>query len=397
MRLSLSQSTIGGPASGSLLRDLPRLQPQGRLGTPNAARRRTQSPSAQVSSALTTAGRATIAFLVGVAIPASVGLGQGQRAIVRSDLVFQNATFASAHASTIAESAAGLVVAWFGGSFEGAPDVAIWTSRLVGGGWSAPSVAANGAQSDGKTFACWNPVLYQPPNGPLMLFYKVGPSPNEWWGMVTTSSDGGRTWTKARRLPDGILGPIKNKPVRLRDGTLVSGSSTESRDSPPKWRVHFERSTDGGRTWTRIAPAERAGQEINAIQPTILVHGDSLEALVRTQARRLYATWSGDGGKTWSALSETGLANPNAGVDGVTLRDKRLLLVYNNSTRARTPLNVALSDDGRVWNPVLALETEPGEFSYPAVIQTSDGLVHITYTWKRLRIKHVVLDPRQFR
>jgi len=334
-------------------------------------------------------------LFVAIAAPTNVVAGQSHRAILRSELVFQNARFASAHASTIAESGGGLVVAWFGGSFEGGPDVAIWVSRFVGGRWSEPSEAANGSESDGKRFACWNPVLYQPPNGPLTLFYKVGPSPHEWWGMVTTSPDGGRTWTKPRRLPDGILGPIKNKPVRLGDGTLLSGSSTESGDSPPKWRVHFERSTDGGRTWARIAPGERAGKEVNAIQPTIFVRGDSLEALVRTQARRVYATWSGDGGKSWSALTETGLANPNAGIDGVTLRDKRLLLVYNNSTQARTPLNVAVSDDGRVWTPVLALETEPGEFSYPAVIQTSDGLVHITYTWKRLRIKHVVLDPRR--
>ena len=161
--------------------------------------------------------------------------------------------------------------------------------------------------------------------------------------------------------------------------------------------MHFERSTVGGRTWARIAPRDPAGSEIDAIQPTILVRGDSLEALVRTQARRVYATWSGDSGKSWSPLSQTSLVNPNAGIDGVTLRDRRSLLVYNNSTQARTPLNVAVSDDGRVWTPLLALETEPGEFSYPAVIQSSDGLVHITYTWKRERIKHVVLDPRQLR
>src|SRR4030095_1415675 len=106
---------------------------------------------------------------------------------------------------------------------------------------------------------CWNPVLYQPRGGPLVLFYKVGPSPREWWGMTKTSSDGGRTWSGAHRLPDGILGPIKNKPIRLRDGTIVSPSSTESGDSPPKWRIHFERSTDGGRTWSRVSPASAPG------------------------------------------------------------------------------------------------------------------------------------------
>ena len=316
---------------------------------------------------------------------------------MRSELVFQSAPFASAHASTIAESSEGLVAAWFGGAFEGSPDVAIWVSRLSGDRWSPPTEAANGTQLDGTRLPCWNPVLYQPPNGPLTLFYKVGPSPREWWGMVTSSSNGGRTWAKPHRLPDGILGPVKNKPVRLRDGTILSPSSTESGDTPPIWRVHFERSTDGGKTWSRIAPATRGAAEVNAIQPTILTHGDSLEALVRTRVGRVYATWSADGGKTWSALAQTGLLNPNAGIDGVTLRDGRHLLVYNNSTTARTPLTVAISTDGRVWTPVIALETEAGEYSYPAVIQTRDGLVHITYTWKRLRIKHAVIDPRKLR
>ncbi|MFL5416106.1 MAG: exo-alpha-sialidase, partial [Myxococcales bacterium] len=275
---------------------------------------------------------------------AVAAVGQPQQAIVRSEFVFQSVPFATAHASTIAESTGGLVAAWFGGSFEGAPDVGIWASRLVRGTWTPPTEVANGAQPDGKRFPCWNPVLFQQPNGPLLLFYKVGPSPSEWWGMVTTSVNGGRTWAVAKRLPDGILGPIKNKPVRLRDGTLLSPSSTESTDTPPKWRVHFERSTDGGKTWTRIVPASRRGAEVNAIQPTILVRGDSLEALVRTQAQRVYSTWSTDGGKTWSALTEARLVNPNAGIDGVTLRD------------------------GRAWTPVLTLESEAGEYSYPAVI-----------------------------
>jgi predicted neuraminidase len=336
-------------------------------------------------------------LLVAIAAVDAAASAQAQRSVVRSEVIFGNAPFVSAHASTIAESSGSLVVAWFGGSFEGAEDVGIWLARSDGGGWSAPIEVATGVQPDGKRFPCWNPVLFQRPNGPLMLFYKVGPSPREWWGMVMTSSNGGRTWSQAKRLPEGILGPIKNKPVQLRDGTIVSPSSTESRDTPPRWRVHFERSTDGGRTWTNIAPPSRAGAEVDAIQPTILVRGDSIEALVRTQARRVYATWSGDGGKTWSALAATGLLNPNAGIDGVTLRDGRSLLVYNNSSQARTPLNVALSANGREWTPTVVLESDPGEYSYPAVIQTNDGLVHITYTWKRLRIKHVVIDPQRLR
>ena len=90
------------------------------------------------------------------------------------------------------------------------------------------------------------------------------------------------------------------------------------------------------------------------------------------------------------------LPNPNSGIDAVTLADGRQLLVYNHTTEGRGVLNVAVSEDGEHWQAALVLEDEPGaEFSYPAVIQTSDGLVHVTYTWKRRRIRHVVIDPRK--
>src|SRR5262249_43566041 len=150
-----------------------------------------------------------------------------ERAIVVSEFVFESAPFASAHASTIAETRDGLVAAWFGGTREGAADVAIWASRQVGGKWTPPVEVANGVEADGARFPCWNPVLFDTPDRGLWLFYKVGRSPQTWWGVSRTSPDHGRTWTNVRRLPDGILGPIKNKPVRLGDGTIVAGSSTE--------------------------------------------------------------------------------------------------------------------------------------------------------------------------
>jgi predicted neuraminidase len=69
--------------------------------------------------------------------------------------------------------------------------------------------------------------------------------------------------------------------------------------------------------------------------------------------------------------------------------------VYNDSPQnwgPRTPLCLALSEDeGRSWQEELRLEQGPGEYSYPAIIQTSDGRLHVTYTWRRERIKHVVI------
>lgn len=327
---------------------------------------------------------------------ALAGSGQaGPSAVISSGFIYDTAPFPSAHASTIVHVGGGLVAAWFGGTRESAPDVGIWVSRHVGGRWTPPVEVATGVQPDGTRHPCWNPVLFETGPGVLSLFYKVGPRPTTWWGMVRTSRDNGRTWSDARRLPEGILGPVKNKPVRLDDGTIVSGSSTETPDKANAWRVHFERSTDNGDTWSivRAAPAV-PGPQVDAIQPSILVHPDGrLQAVGRSRSQRVFETWSADKGRTWGPVTLTTLPNPSAGTDAITLRDGRHLIVYNHTPKGRTPLNVALSRDGKVWEPALVLESEPGEYSYPAVIQAPDGLVHITYTWKRQRIKHVVVDP----
>ena len=317
----------------------------------------------------------------------------------RVEFIFESAPFASAHASTIAEVRGGLVAAWFGGTREGADDVGIWLSRRENDRWTPPVEVATGIEADGsKTrsrYPTWNPVLFELRPGELALFYKVGPSPREWWGVVRSSTDGGQTWSDARRLPDGILGPIKNKPVRLQDGTILSPSSTETPETPSTWRIHFERSSDQGRSWQIIRPPiQPDSSPIHAIQPSILTHRDgSLQALGRTRSGRIFETWSKDGGRSWTSPMLTSLPNPSAGTDALTLKDGRHLLVYNHTSKGRTPLNVALTRDGRSWEAVHVLESEAGEYSYPAIIQTSDGLVHVTYTWRRLRIKHVVFDP----
>jgi predicted neuraminidase len=319
-------------------------------------------------------------------------------AIVREEFIFEKAPFASCHASTIAETPAGLVAAWFAGKNERNPDTGIWLSRLERVGevgatenaaWSAPAEVANGVQPDGERFPSWNPVLFQPRSGPLLLFYRVGPSPAGWWGLLSTSADNGKTWSPPRRLPENILGPIKNKPVELSSGALLCPSSSEF----PTWRVLIERTSDLGQTWQQSPPLND-GKKIRAIQPSILVWPSGrIQILCRSKEGRIMDSWSADEGRTWSPMQPTALPNPDSGLDAVMLRDGRALVVYNHSTTERTPLNVAVSSDGKIWQSALVLEFDPGEYSYPAVIQSSDGLVHITYTWKRQRIKHVVLDP----
>ncbi len=314
------------------------------------------------------------------------------KGVVRSEFVFDKVPFDSCHASTIAETAGGLAAAWFAGHEEGSADVGIWIALHDGRGWSAPVEVANGVQAEGARFPCWNPVLFNAGQPGLLLFYKIGPSPSAWWGMLTRSTDGGQTWSLPERLPQGILGPVKNKPVVLKSGALLCGSSSEH----DGWRVHLETTTDLGKTWRKTGPLND-GRDFAAIQPTILVHPKGkLQILCRSRQQAIVESWSDDDGQTWSPLRATILPNPNSGIDAATLRDERSLLVYNRTRRGRFPLNVAISSDGRAWQDALTLESLPGEYSYPAVIQTADGHVHVVYTWNRLRIRHVVLDPAQW-
>lgn len=330
----------------------------------------------------------------------------GSPGVVREEFICEQSPTPASHASTIIGTDKGLVAAWFGGQKERAPDVGIWLARHDGNRWSPPERVAMGRMPDGTPCPCWNPVLFQPRGSPLLLFFKVGPRESEWWGEVKTSTDGGRTWSAPRRLPDGILGPIKNKPVQLADGTIISPSSTEEfRPGPGEkkveiWKAHLELSSDGGQSWTKIGPLADPSQA-NVIQPTVLVHDDGrLQILCRSMVGRVQEAWSSDQGRTWSAIQPTSLPNPDSGIDAVKLRDGRFLLVYNHSTEGgadRRVLNVAVSSDGRRWYAALVLENQAGEYSYPAVIQAADGLVHVTYTHNRKQIKHVVLDPAAFK
>ena len=310
----------------------------------------------------------------------------GMGAEVRSEFIFEQAPFSECHASTLAEAANGdFLAAWFGGTQEGASDVAIWMSRLASGKWSPPEEVARES-----AVPTWNPVLFRGQDERIWLFYKLGPSPMTWTAAYKISTDHGKNWSAATYLPAGLLGPIKDKPIRLSNGDIVAGSSVESYKS---WAGWVERSTDEGRTWTKHGPIVIPGAPFGLIQPTLVELGPNrLRLFARTRQGYIYKADSWDGGRTWSSARPTPLPNPNSGIDSVRLRDGRILLVYNHASSGRTPLNVALSSDGgETWMPLLVLESEPGEYSYPAVIQAADGNVHITYTWKRKRIKHVTI------
>lgn len=326
---------------------------------------------------------------------------------------FVNATsdIPSCHASTVARLHNGdLVTAFFGGSYEGSPDVCIWVCRkgAADDKWSAPVKVADGVIDDTHRKACYNPVLYQLPGGELLLFFKIGSNVADWTGWLTRSRDNGVTWSRREPLPAGYLGPTKNKPV-LVGNNLVCPSSTED----DGWKIHFEIYDTLGHKWHKTPSVEAAMapslpehgilRPIGAIQPTILCLADgTLQALCRTQNCKLATSYSHDHGESWSPIELTDVPNNCSGVDGVTVTPTLHVLVYNPVTSRlgdyrdpRTPLDVATSTDGIYWNKLVTLDHEPGsEFSYPAVVvDPADGTLHITYTWKRQRIVYVHVDP----
>jgi len=329
-------------------------------------------------------------------------------------LIFQpgSVPFASSHASTLVALKGGmLMAAWFGGTAEGNTDVAIWGSRASSEespAWSAPMELARE-----PAVPCWNPVLFHTKDGRLWLYYKFGPSASTWTAARKYSDDEGKTWSLAEHLPAGLIGPVRAKPLVLLDGTIVSGSSTETYHS---WAVWIERSIDNGKTWTRTGPmvppanAIKAGaandtdgdsgasgaqvrnQTTGIIQPSVvLLRGTHLRFYARSTANiaRITVADSFDNGVTWTGAMPIDIPNPNSGIDAVTLKDGRVVLVFNNSITGRTPLNLAVSEDGEHFRIFDTLEGRPGEYSYPAMIQGENGDLYITYTWNRKSIRFV--------
>jgi hypothetical protein len=186
----------------------------------------------------------------------------------------------SQHASTLAEIQPGvLLVAWFGGTWERMGDVGIWTSRFEEGSWGKPVQVAwpqPDSRNPGWMAPCWNPVLlYLPSMHTTLLFYKIGTNPEVWQGFMMRSTDGGLTWSEPRKMGAGIVGPVKNAPLVMLDGTILAGSS----DEEGEWTCHTEISRDHGRTWQRQGSKLRFEEGI--IQPAIFKRLDGKLGMVR--------------------------------------------------------------------------------------------------------------------
>jgi predicted neuraminidase len=311
--------------------------------------------------------------------------------------------FPSCHASTLAVLPNGDILAsWFGGLHEKASDVAIWVSRRTGETWSKPVKAA-----DEEGIPHWNPVLFFD-GAEVVLFYKVGHEITDWFTRVIRSKDGGCTWSAPVELVKGDIGgrgPVRNKPIRLNDGTILAPSSIERRDpdEPDKqiWEAFVDRSSDDGKTWVRsmLVPMETA-QFVGAqhwfakglIQPSLWSSGGSrVHMLLRSTEGFIYRSDSEDSGQTWCTAYSTGLPNNNSGIDAVLTDSGVLALVFNpvsgySTESPRSPLIIRFSaDNGLTWSDEFVLESDAGEYSYPAIVSQGNHL-YVTYTWKRERI-----------
>ena len=309
--------------------------------------------------------------------------------VLQEEFIYDKAPFPECHASTLVDLGDGKVMAaWFGGAYERNPDVSIYTSLRTVNGWSKPKMAANGVINDTLRYPTWNPVLFKSKANTLFLYYKIGRSPSAWWGAYKCSTDDGKTWSEEIKLPSGILGPIRNKPIQLKNGRIISPSSTESPDGKD-WDAHMELSDDGGKTWIKI-PVDTSSV-FRTIQPTLIQPNDSvIKALLRSDQDVILESRSTDNGETWSALAKTEVRNPNSGIDALTLKNGMHLLVYNptpsgeNWSSGRQKLNLAISKDGEHWQDIYKLEDQDtGEYSYPAIIQDAEGFIHISYTYQR--------------
>ena len=341
------------------------------------------------------------------------------QSFVREQLVMQHRKpKPSHHASTIAETTTGsFLIAWFAGQFESKPDCAIYIARYqqhLEKFSEQPELVVPAGRGG---IANWNPVLFKRSNGDVLLFYKQGKTPTQWRGFYKKSRDNGNTWSEQIEMPLGVIGPAKNKPLELDDGTLLLPSSREFGVRGKDWEIVVEGMTVEGefKTYARIAVNEKgsAGQiQQRVIQPVFWKQSPSIDSqqngeisgirmFARSRSSYVVAAVGDSTGRIWTDAVYSQIPCPNTGFDVVKLRDGRLLIIYNHSFKhaiaGRGVLSLAISyDDGDTWEHVMRLEDSAGrllEFSYPAIIQASDGLVHATYTWRRANIKHVIIDP----
>jgi predicted neuraminidase len=309
----------------------------------------------------------------------------------------------SAHSSAICALPSGdLLAVWYGGSREGAADVALFTARYSekNGGWTAPVIAMDREiaenELDRMIKKVGNAVVFPGAAGTLWMVY-VSVSLGGWSGSalnVRTSQDEGRTWGESRRL---TLNPffnlsslVRNKPIYAADGRIGLPVYHEMALKYPQI-LWLTPGADGALADYRMRSLPF---QPGLIQPALVPLGEDRVLMMlrdRGDERSVHTAYSDDNGWTWSEAQPTELPNPDAAIDALRLRDGRILVVYNHSERDRENLRIAVSrDQGRTWRTGAVIEeAQHKEYSYPNLVEDRRGRIHLTYTWQRERIKHV--------
>jgi len=309
-----------------------------------------------------------------------------QEGVLDSGLIFDHGPdLPSSHASTIYAMPDGTVMAaWYSGSAEANRDVAVYGSRYKDGEWSKPEVIAD---TPGKPEG--NPVLWTDKDDKVWLFFVTIHGFGWNWAKIKyrTSDDAGETWGPVVMLRNKRGWMTRNHPIYLSDGSILLPLYSEN-----KWCSEFMKSRDGGQSWEHIS--EVCSRPGNIQAAVVELDDGTLYSTMRTGGRkgkgRVWETRSSDGGVTWSGPTRTKLPNPNAGTDMIELPSGRLLIAYNDSLYHRTPLSLAVSDDGgKSWRKVRDVEHDEGEYSYPSLCLDEEGNIHLTYTYRRISIKHV--------
>ncbi|MCL2509090.1 MAG: exo-alpha-sialidase [Oscillospiraceae bacterium] len=317
---------------------------------------------------------------------------------VKEFIFDENPPSPSCHASTVLPLPGGdVLAAWFGGTNESADDVDVFVSRRTAAGWCEPARI-----SQDRSVAHWNPVLFQQKDGTVVLFFKVGRKIPYWKTFAVKSRDGGLTWGEPYELvpgdESGGRGPVKNKAIRLLNGTVLAPASSEQ----PEWLSFVDISKDDGGTWEKqmiIPVRKRMGVPVPMIQPTLWESEPGrVHMLIRTAARHAYRSDSEDFGVTWCKAYPTAVRNNNSGLDVDKLPDGSLILISNPVAKnwgTRAPLTLMRStDNGVMWEEIFVLEKRghgEDEFSYPAIVY-ADGALHMVYTWHRRKIVYWKID-----
>lgn len=352
------------------------------------------------------------------------------------------------HAANLAFLADGtLTCVWFGGTMEGMGDISVYMSRLAPGAktWSQPEKL-----SDDPAKSEQNPLIFTAPDGKVWLLYTSQTSGNQDGAVVKKciSTDGGCTFGTPEILCD-IPGTFIRQPIIVNNrGTWLLPIFRCLTEIGRRWTGDMDRaavlvSQDAGKSWQMVEVPDSIGAVHMDIVP---LQGGEMVAFYRNRfATKILRSRSGDGGLTWSAPEAAELPNNNSSIQATRLKDGGIAMVYNHSDAImsdarrhslydeiegsessgaaagveavsrpggavwgvpRAPLSLAISRDGGATFPTrFDLDTGDGyclsnnstdmlnrEFSYPSIVEETDGTLHVAYTYFRRAIKYVRLD-----